>query len=77
MLYIVWLKGDGHPMAWFSVWPTKMQAIEEAQVRLADDPTAYPKGVRYVRIGSDLSATDLSYDGFLVVEQVTHYYHGA
>lgn len=63
-------------MNWFFVFPTKKAAMKKAKDEMDYSPDYYPKGIRYFRLGTE-GAVDAAFNGALVIEQVTYYYHGA
>lgn len=76
MIYILWTTGDGWPMNWYYIFPTKKAAMKEAENVMSYSANDYPKGIRYFRNGEP-GSRDAAHDGTLVIEQATFFYNGA
>ena len=75
--YMVWMPGDDEDgLDWFQVYPDKRSAVAEGKGQAEDRGWEFKYLKSYLKSGG-VSHYDYMGKKTIVVEQVTHYYHGA
>ncbi len=71
MIYVVWTEDDDGEFGWFSVWPTKKQAMEYAR--------SYAGGKTIIYLKHDSGRYSFDYDAtaHVIVEQRESIHTGA